>query len=56
MLSFLQGKRTYLTGAAMIIHAGLAYYIGEMDAGVAINHALEGLGFIFVRSGINAGR
>lgn len=49
----LQGKKTYLVGIAMVVYAVSALLLGHMGMDEAVKMALEGLGIIFLRTGIN---
>lgn len=51
----MNGNRTYLTGAAMIVFAALGMFLGHLESAKAIEVAMEGFGLIFLRSAVAAG-
>lgn len=51
-MGILSGKKTILTGIAMIVFAVVGAGLGKLDGDAAIEMIGIGLGFIFVRLGI----
>jgi hypothetical protein len=52
MLRWLQGKKTYITGAAAIVGTAAAVANGTMDAGQAITTAFNALLAMALRSAV----
>lgn len=52
MTNLLQGKKTYFVGIVMIFYAVSGALLGHLTTDEAIKLALEGLGFITVRSAV----
>lgn len=48
----MQGKKTYLTAAAMIAYAWLGVFLGNSDANHALEMTLQAAGLIFLRNAV----
>lgn len=53
-VAFLQGKKTYITGAASVLGGVAAVAVGSITPVEGIQLALQGLLGIFIRNGIAA--
>ena len=51
-MNFLKGKKTYITGIAMVTYAVGGFYLGHLTLDQAIQVGGTGLGFIFLRGAI----
>jgi hypothetical protein len=51
-MSVLDGKKTKLTGLAMVLYGVGGFLAGFHDANTAVEMVFEGLGFVFVRIAI----
>ena len=49
---YLQGKKTYILGALMIIYAGVGYYLKQMNETQALQLVMTALGMFGLRKGI----
>lgn len=54
IVNFLQGKKTYITGAAAVLAAVAGVATGQVSAAEAVQMGLTGLMGIFLRNGIAA--
>ncbi len=54
MQKFLEGKKTYIVAAGIVIAALVSFLTGEMDLSTAVVAALAGLGIGTLRSGVKA--
>lgn len=50
--TFLDGKKTYLVAAAIVLTALVALGDGTIDVGTFVNRALEAFGLSFLRLGV----
>lgn len=53
MFGWLKGKKTYITGAGLILWGVFEYVTGDQASGA--NHVLEGVGLMTLRAGITKG-
>lgn len=51
-INILQGKRTIITGVAMIVYAVTGLFLGNIEMNTAVELIGTGAGLIFLRLGI----
>lgn len=54
-MQFLQGKKSYLIGAATFVYGLLGFLLGEMDINQAAQFVLGGAGLAALRAGMKNG-
>ena len=52
MANWLDGKKTYIAAAAVVVAALAGFLGGDLTLGQAVANALEGLGLAALRSGV----
>ena len=52
MMDLISGKKTYLTGGAMILYGITGVFLGNLDANAGMELVAQGFGIIFLRQGI----
>lgn len=53
IIVFLQGKKTYIVAAIIMLQAALAYLNGEVNGVQALNQVLTGMGLGTLRAGLS---